>query len=149
MQMFQARKILERLQDNSDIVSLINAKGGILSILDDEAWFTCLDCRDAYWTWTIDWNDHCDKKVSWRRLWSPRPRTRLLYQKSSKAMGTMPGQAANLPRFFSFMEAFFSGKCFHGRIIKSKMGGWEFQYLSNQSHNWHELKWLRCGEVWN
>ena len=37
MQMFQARKILKRLQDNSDIVSLINAKGGILSILDDEA----------------------------------------------------------------------------------------------------------------
>ena len=26
-----------RWQDNSDIVSLINAKGGILSILDDEA----------------------------------------------------------------------------------------------------------------
>ena len=47
------------------------------------------------------------KKVSWRRLWSPRPRTRPLYQKSSKAMATMPGQAANLPGFFLSWRLFF------------------------------------------
>ena len=51
-------------------------------------------------------------------------------------------------QFFSFTEAFFR-EIFHGRIIKSKMGGWKFQYLSNQRHSWHELKLLRRGEVWN
>ena len=143
MQMFQARKILERLQDNSDIVSLINAKGGILSILDDEAWFTCLDCRDAYWTWTIDWNDHCDKKVSWRRLWSPRPRTRLLYQKSSKAMGTMPGQAANLPRFFLSWRLFF-WEMFSWQDYQEQDGRLGISVLEQPKR---QLAWVEMAEV--
>lgn len=139
MQMFQ----LERLQDNSDIVSLINAKGGILSILDDEAWFTCLDCRDAYWTWTIDWNDHCEKKSILAEALIPKTTDQTFVSKVIKSHGNHARPGYKSARVFSFMEALFR-EMFSWQDYQEQDGRLGISVLEQPKP---QLAWVEMAEV--